>query len=65
MTNEKNPSTEQHETRLRLARGFARKSVKPRQDVEVVALEIDEDFHLGGDPYNHTGSHCVVKLRED
>ena len=65
MTSEKNLSTEQHETRLRLARGLARKSAKHRQDVEVVALEIDEDFDLGGDPYNHTGSHCIVKLRDD
>ncbi len=65
MSNEKNLNPEQHATRLRLAQGLARKTVKPRQDVEVIALEIDEDFDLGGDPYNHTGSHCVIKIRED
>lgn len=35
------------------------------KNVEVVNLEIDENYDLGGDPYNHTGSHCVVKLSED
>ena len=64
MSNEKNLSTEQHATRLRLAQGLARKTVKRRQEVEVIALEIDEEFDLGGDPYNHTGSHCIVKLRD-
>ena len=35
-----------------------------RQDVEVVSFEIaDDDF--GGDPYNHTGSHCVLKDDEN
>ncbi len=33
----------------------------PKRDVEVVSLEIaDED--LGGDPYNRTGTHCVLKI---
>ena len=65
MSNEKNINSEPRKTHPRTARGLARKPVVPKQDVEVVALEIDEDFDLGGDPYNHTGSHCVVKLRED
>lgn len=65
MSHEKNLSTEQLATRRRPAQGPARKAVKPSQDVEVIALEIDEDFDLGGDPYNHTGSHCIVKLRDD
>ena len=35
-----------------------------QQNVEVVSFEIaDDDF--GGDPYNHTGSHCVLKVDED
>ena len=36
---------------------------EPRE-IEVVGLEIaDDDF--GGDPYNHTGTHCVLKVDED
>ena len=36
----------------------------PPRDVEVVSLEIaDDDF--GGDPYNHTGTHCVLKIDDD
>jgi len=31
---------------------------------EVVALEID-DSDYGGDPYNHTGSFCVLKFSQD
>lgn len=65
MSNEKNMSTERRKARLRPARGLVRGSTEPSQNVEVIALEIDDDFDLGGDPYNHTGSHCVVKLRDD
>ena len=36
----------------------------PQRDVEIVSLEIaDDDF--GGDPYNHTGTHCVLKIDDD
>ena len=36
----------------------------PKPDVEVVSLEIaDDDF--GGDPYNHTGTHCVLKIDDN
>ena len=38
---------------------------KPAKAVDVLNLEIDEDFDLGGDPYNHTGSHCVIELERD
>jgi hypothetical protein len=31
---------------------------------EVVALELD-DSDFGGDPYNHTGSFCVLKFDKD
>lgn len=37
---------------------------KPVKPVEGALLEIDEDNDFGGDPYNHTGSYCVVKLGE-
>lgn len=31
---------------------------------EVVSFEIvDDDF--GGDPYNHTGSHCILNFTDD
>jgi len=36
-----------------------------KKDVEVISLEIADDFDLGGDPYNHTGSHCVIEIRKD
>ena len=37
---------------------------RARRDVEIMSLEIaDDDF--GGDPYNHTGSHCVLKIDDD
>lgn len=65
MSNEKNSNPEQYATRLRPAQDPARNATKPRQDVEVIALEIDEDFDIGGDPYNRTGSHCVIKIREE
>jgi hypothetical protein len=29
--------------------------------VEIVSLEIAEDPDAGGDPYNRTGSFCVIK----
>lgn len=64
MSNENSFSNERHETRRRITPGRARKSAEPKQEVELIALEIDEDFDLGSDPYNHTGSHCIVKLRD-
>ena len=36
----------------------------PKRDVEVVSLEIEDD-DFGGDPYNHTGTHCVLKIDEN
>ncbi|MDJ0710925.1 MAG: hypothetical protein QNJ14_11060 [Woeseiaceae bacterium] len=34
------------------------------EGVEVVSFELaDDDF--GGDPYNRTGSHCVLKIDEN
>ena len=36
----------------------------PARSVDVVSLEIADD-DLGGDPYNHTGSHCVLKIDDD
>jgi hypothetical protein len=33
-------------------------SSKPRKDAKVVS----ENDDFGGDPYNHTGSHCVLEF---
>ncbi len=33
-------------------------------DIEIASLTIDETFDGGGDPYNSTGRHCVLKIRE-
>ena len=38
---------------------------KPVSKPKVVSLAIDEDFDAGGDPYNHTGSHYVAKIRNE
>ena len=65
MSNDNTSNSEQRKARRRPARGLARKPARPEPEVEVIALEIDEDFDLGGDPYNHTGSHCVINIRED
>lgn len=32
---------------------------------EIDDLAIDEDFDMGGDPYNSTGQHAIVKPRKD
>ena len=38
------------------------KSSKPAKAVKVVSLSIDENDDFGGDPYNHTGSHCALEI---
>jgi hypothetical protein len=32
--------------------------------LEVSSLTIDETHDGGGDPYNSTGKHCVLKIKE-
>ena len=32
---------------------------------EVIKLEIDENDDFGSDPYNRTGTHCVLKIGDD
>ena len=32
---------------------------------EIAELAIDESFTAGGDPYNRTGKHVIVKLDEN
>lgn len=33
-------------------------------DIEINSLTIDESLEGGDDPYNSTGKHCVVKIKE-
>ena len=33
-------------------------------DIEINSLTLDESFDGGGDPYNSTGKHCVLKFKE-
>ncbi len=33
-------------------------------DIEINSLAIDETFDGGDDPYNSTGKHCVLKIKE-
>ncbi len=35
------------------------------QGIEILSLKIADDFDAGGDPYNRTGSFCVIKKRDD
>ena len=32
---------------------------------EIDELNIDEDYDLGGDPYNSTGQHVILELAKD
>ena len=47
-----------------IARGHApiSGSEKPVKDVEVVSLSLDDNDDFGSDPYNRTGSHCILKI---
>ena len=64
MSNEKmTPNVEPKVPVLRGHDTFA-DTAKPAKDIKVVSLEIDDD-DFGGDPYNHTGSHCVIKIFDD
>lgn len=33
-------------------------------NIEINSLTIDESLEGGGDPYNSTGKHCVVKIKK-
>ena len=66
MSNEKTTIRNPSETPvLPTVRSFeAVPGAKP-QAPEVIKLEIDENDDLGSDPYNCTGSHCVLKIDND
>lgn len=33
-------------------------------EMEINSLMIDESLDGGGDPYNSTGKHCILKIKE-
>ena len=35
-----------------------------RQGIDVKSLEIAPDLDSGGDPYNRTGSYCIIKVKD-
>jgi len=34
------------------------------QGVEILSLKIADELDAGGDPYNRTGSFCIIKKRD-
>lgn len=47
----------------RLDPGPGDMSAMPRQQIELPALEIEDD-DCGGDPYNRTGQFCLADLKK-
>jgi hypothetical protein len=35
------------------------------QGIEILSLKIADELDAGGDPYNRTGSFCIIKKRDD
>ena len=46
-------------------RGYGAEAGAKPQAPEVIKLEIDENDDFGSDPYNRTGSHCILKISGD
>ena len=46
-------------------RGYGAVAAAKPPAPEVINLEIDDNDDFGGDPYNRTGSHCVLKIDDD
>lgn len=61
MSNEKNLVSTTKNPPVVRSRGKVADTAKVARDVQIVSLEIVDDEH-GGDPYNRTGSHCIIKL---
>jgi len=64
MSNEKMTTDVEPEVPVLRGHGTFADTAKPAKDIKVVSLEIDDD-DFGGDPYNRTGSHCVIKTFDD
>lgn len=66
MSNEKATTRNQDQTTASPAvRGYGKVAGAKPPAPEVVNLEIDENDDFGSDPYNRTGSHCVLKLGDE
>jgi hypothetical protein len=66
MSNEKTTISKAGPTPLTQAiRGYGGVAGEKPPAPEVVKLEIDENDDFGSDPYNRTGSHCILELGED
>ena len=35
------------------------------QGIEILSLNIADEIDTGGDPYNRTGSFCIIKKRDE
>ena len=62
MTNEKTTVDSMPATPAVRGQASVAESLRPAKDVKVISLSIDENDDFGGDPYNHTGSHCVLEF---
>jgi len=62
MTNEKTALDSALVTPAVRGQATVAESSKSAKDVKVISLSIDENDDFGGDPYNHTGSHCVLEF---
>ena len=65
MTNDKSTANSTPATPAVRGEASVADSAKPKKDVKVISLSIDENDDFGGDPYNHTGSHCVLEFADD
>lgn len=61
MSNEKTTMDSMPATSAVRGQASVAESTKPAKDVKVVSLSIEDD-DSGGDPYNRTGSHCVLEF---
>jgi len=67
MSIEKNTLGEESETSIGSETGTEPSDASQagrRQDIEILALNIANEFDAGGDPYNRTGSFCIVNDRD-
>ncbi len=52
-----------HESAHKLELAASDTPSMPRQQIELPALEIEDD-NYGGDPYNRTGQFCLADLKK-
>jgi len=67
MSIEKNTLGEESETSIGSETGMELNDASQAgrgQGIEILALNIADELDAGGDPYNRTGSFCIVKNRD-